>query len=210
MTKIILINDVHSEIETEVDCFLVGSSNCPISNLGAKQASQVAEFLSRVCPVFDVILASDASRLTKLLHQIRLKCKVKTPAIRYSPMLRERDFGILNCTHFISGYKSDLFTHPRICSEGGETVSQCAMRGMAFLKNNINGGVKSLLCVSHPFLCQIMFNCMFNKKHTIMTKFWLQKGAIATLSFTDKGFRVDECWNSIDETQYADIYSTTI
>lgn len=187
MVKVILLNDVHSEHEK--NDLIVGPLDSTITDEGVQQCNQIASRLGTMFPTIDMITASDSSRITKLLHRIRMKCKVKQSRIKYSPYLRERDFGVLNGTNYIFGLSSDMFRHSRICAEGGESVAQCYERAVEHLKQICAAGpAKSILCVTHPFTCQAICNHICNKKITALTKFWTAKGAFMVAEFS-KGFK---------------------
>lgn len=175
VAKIFLLNDV--ECESDVGGLLHGQYKTHLTDLGVKQCVETATYLSSIVKSFDFVVSSDSSRVTKLLHQIRLKCKIRHPKISYCPSLRERNFGVLNGTRFINGFSSDLFRHSRICSENGESVAQCVERCMKIIRP-ILVGKDNVLCVSHPFLCQIICNSINNKKQTTLTSFWTQKTSL--------------------------------
>ncbi len=206
MPRLVLLNDVECELDSAG--IIVGSSLSPCSQRGKHQSDQISECLSKKFPKFDAIAASDAVRLTHLLHQIRKKCIVTTPRIRYSDALRERNFGVLTGTIFMSGFQSDLFTHSRICAEKGESVAECAARAMQFVKGFFSQASKNILCVSHPFLCQIICNAICNKKQTALTKFWFQEGAFMVANFSDV-WKVKLFYHSISEMEYSEeqVYS---
>lgn len=196
MNKLILINDV--ECKMDKSGMIVGSAESPLTDEGVRQAGQISNFLVNIQPVFDVMMASNSGRLTKLLHQIRMKVKIKQPKVKYSPLLLERNFGILNGTKFIGGLNSDLFKHSRICAEGGESVAQCSDRAMRFIRSVVaEGDSKSILCVSHPFLCQIICNSICNQKQTVLTPFWFKKGAVMVSTVSNQGFKAIEFWNAL-------------
>jgi len=207
MPRIVLLNDVECNLDGAG--VVVGSSMSPCSVVGRQQSDQIAECLSKKFPKFDVITASDADRLTHLLHQIRQKCRLTTPRIRYSDALRERNFGAITGTIFMPGFQSDLFTHSRICAEMGESVSECSTRAMRFVRPfSDRKNLKNLLCVSHPFLCQIICNAICGRKQTTLTKFWFQKGAFMVAQFTDV-WKVKLFYHSLDEMEYSEnqVYS---
>jgi len=209
VSRIVLLNDV--ECKLDAAGVIVGSSDSACSETGKKQSDQIAECLSKKFPKFDVISASDADRLTHLLHQIRTKCRFNTPRIRYSTSLRERNFGVLTGTIFMPGLQSDLFTHSRICAEKGESVSECSVRSMKFINGFLRGGFKNVLCVSHPFVCQIICNSICNRKQTMLTKFWFQKGSFMVSQFSDT-WKVELFYHSIGELEYSttQVYSENI
>lgn len=176
MARLILLNDVQCEIN-EGD-LIAGPLDSPITKEGVLQCEQVATHLSEKFPKIDMITASESNRITKLLHRIRMKCDIKQPRIKYSPFLNERNFGVLNGTKYIFGLSSDMFRHTRICAEGGESVSQCFDRAMNYLKSVlVTPNIKSVLCVTHPFICQVLCNHICNKRMTILTEFWWHKGS---------------------------------
>lgn len=211
MTKIIIMNDV--ECKMDKSDMIVGSSESPLTEEGVRQTGQISKFLATIQPSFDLMIASNSGRLTKLLHQIRMQVKIKQPKVKYSPMLLERNFGVLNGTKFIGGLNSDLFRHSRICAEGGESVAQCCDRAMKFIRSVvIESGIKSTLCVTHPFLSQIICNSVCNQKQTILTPFWFNKGAMVVSSISGQGFQVVEFWNALEGKKYSQeqVYRDTL
>lgn len=202
MTKIIIMNDVECKMD-KADV-IVGPSESPLTEEGVRQTGQIAKFLARIQPTFDLMIASNSGRLTKLLHQIRMQVKIKQPRVKYSPLLLERNFGVLNGTKFIGTLNSDLFKHSRICAEGGESVAQCSERAMKFIRSVVtDSDVKNTLCVTHPFLSQIICNVICNHKQTLLTPFWFKKGAIMVSSIAGQGFKAIEFWNAIEDKKFS-------
>lgn len=201
MGKFVLLTDVQCEMDR--DHLIVGPSESSITEEGADQARQIAKFLGNMFATFDAIVASDSSRVTKLLHQIRMSVKVKQPRVRYNKLLAERNFGVLNGTRFLRGLQSDIFTHSRICAEGGESVAQCVERSMKLIKSTAFDHDEDIVCVTHPFLAQIICNSIMNKKQTILTEFWMKKGSFMVLSASKGMFTLKAFWNAVEETQYS-------
>lgn len=194
-----MLNDVDCELDKYN--MLTGYLDPPVSQFGRQQSIQISQFVFKLFPVFDIVLASRLVRSVKLLHQIRLLCRIKSPHIRYSENLSERNFGVLNGTKFSSGLQSDLFRHSRICAEGGESVAQCVDRSMKFLRQSIAGNKFDILCLSHPFLCQIICNSICNVKQTILTQFWLNKGAMLVSNIKEHIFHPSVFYNGVTGTE---------
>ena len=173
MGKLILLNDVHTEMSG--NDFLVSGVDVPADKLGETQSIKIAAHITSKINI-DHILASDALCLMKLLHCIRINSKnTFDRSIVYTDALRERDFGVLSGTKY--SLKSEIFTHSRICPEGGESVNQCQERAMRAVRTFCEKHQGNNLIVSHPFTCQIITNVLSNRSLTWLSDFWLRKGA---------------------------------
>ncbi|KKN14322.1 hypothetical protein LCGC14_0997240 [marine sediment metagenome] len=172
--KLLLLNDVHSEWDDYG--FLIGGSDIPADTLGKEQSIEIAQ---KITSMFSVnrILTSDAMNLLKLLHYLQTNSKKSLEgAVVYTDTLRERNFGVLSgTTHPLT---SEIFTHSRICSESGESVSQCKDRAMTAIKKFCDKYPVGInLIVSHPFVCQIVSNVLLSVSLTEVGDFWFQKGS---------------------------------
>lgn len=172
--KLLLLNDVHSEWDDYG--FLVGGSDNPADALGQEQSIKVAETIASMFPI-NRILTSDAVNLIKLLHHLQVNSKNSLErAVIHTADLRERDFGVLSGTIF--PLESDIFTHSRICPEGGESIEQCKNRVMVAVRKFCDKHPIGInLVVSHPFTCQIIYNVLLNLPLTQIESFWFHKGS---------------------------------
>lgn len=183
MGTLILLNDVSTEDE-EVD-LLVGNADPPASEKGNSQADVISSRVLKECPTIDLVFSSDAQRIKKLVHKIRIGSKDRsltqlTP--RRMEALQERSFGILNRTQI--SLLGDLFTHTRIKAEKGESVYECRVRITNYILSVVERhSDKVILMASHPLACQIAFNAILQKDHTYVTEFWIQKGSFVVFSF---------------------------
>ena len=213
MGKLVLLNDVSTELD-EVK-LLVGDTDPPHSATGKQQADVIAPFFHEKIPNIDLIFSSDAQRLKKLVHRIRVDSKDQilthlTP--RRFKALRERNFGVLNRTPCC--LDSDIFQHTRIKPEKGESVFECRVRMMKFISNLVEKYQdKVILLVSHPFVCQIAFNAILQRDHTFITEFWINKGSFVVFGFEFGKYGVrwnlDNAYNAISDISYTqdEIYS---
>lgn len=213
MNKLIMLNDVSTGLD-ESD-LLTGDADPPASLLGRQQADIVGSFFNEKVNDVDLIFSSEARRIKKLVHKIRANSKDQsltslTP--RRLEALRERSFGVLNRTPMFS--ESDIFRHTRIKPEKGESVFECRVRIMKYIVDVVEKyRDKTILMVSHPFVCQIAFNAVLQKDHTLITHFWMSKGsfAIFELEFGKYGVRwnLNHAYNALSDTSYTQdqIYS---
>ncbi len=203
MNRLILLNDVSTEMGESG--FIVGSKDVAPSALGVEQSIQIAKYAAQKIGKVDMIAASDALRLGKLLHRLRIDCEnLSKRQILYSKSLRERDFGVLTGSTFFQD--SDLFKHSRICAENGESVRQCRERSVNYVTSLCNKNI-SLLVVSHPFVCQIMSNVFLGNIHTFLTEFWFKKGSFAIFKFKsgDYGIKWEflNAFNALEEKDFS-------
>jgi len=213
MGKLILLNDVSTELD-EAN-LLVGDADPPDSATGKQQANVISSFFYEKVNKVDLIYSSDAQRIKKLVHQIRTHSKDKsltslTP--RRMKALRERSFGVLNRTPY--SLDSDLFHHTRIKPEKGESVFECRVRIMKYIVDMVEKNKnKTLLLVFHPFVCQIAFNAILQRDHTIVTSFWINKGSFVVLDFEFGKYgvrwKLTNAYNALSDTSYTqdEIYS---
>ena len=212
MGKLILLNDVSTEVD-EVG-FLVGDSNPPASTLGQKQSEAISSFIYEKTDI-NVIVCSDADRIQNLIHKIRMKSKdqrlTKVDARRLQA-LRERSFGVLNGTQY--PLDSAIFQHSRILPENGESVMQCRSRLMTCIGEIAKKSLgHTVLVASHPFACQLICNVVLKKGHTLVTKFWQQKGSFIVLNFEAGKFGIkwsfQSAYNSFVDQPYTqdEVYS---
>ncbi|MHA2279340.1 MAG: histidine phosphatase family protein [Promethearchaeota archaeon] len=207
MGKLILLNDIHTE--TDEAQLLVGDADLVASKEGNNQAEIIGAYFSEKVPNVDLIYSSDAVRLRKLVHKIRTNSKdqsLTTLTPRRLEGLRERSFGVLNGTPL--SLDSDVFSHTRIKPEKGESVFECRVRVMKCIKQlvEICADTTVILLVSHPFICQIAFNAVLQKDHTLLTEFWHEKGSFAILVF-EKGtygiqWSFESGYNALADTSY--------
>ena len=201
MGQVIVLNDVQSVMDKDG---LIANNGAVASPLGEKQSLQISSFLSTKVKQLDLIAASDATRLNKLVHNVRITIKTskgQTVDLRSSEALRERNFGVLTGSMF--SIDSDLFNHSRICAEKGESVAQCRGRLMKFVKGVCKPHIR-ILIISHPFACQIISNTILGKKHTELTSFWFKKGSFLVLKTKEGKFgitwKADNGYNAISDT----------
>lgn len=213
MGKLILLNDVRTNADE--GGLIVGDAD-PVANAdGQSQAELVGIAVNERVSDIDYIYSSDALRLRKLVHKIRTNSKdnkLTSLTPRRLEALRERSFGVLNRTALL--LDSDLFSLTRIKAEQGESIFECRVRVMKCINDLVQKYTNStILIVSHPFACQIMFNAMLQKSHTLLTEFWHEKGSFVILSYqagsygTQWGF--ESGYNAISDTSYTQdqIYS---
>lgn len=174
LDKLYLLNDV--EAEGENAGLIVGSADAAVTPTGKQQAVKIGQKLSEIVQEIGIIAASDAQRLVSLLHHIRAKTKPKNHRVRYSTALRERSFGVYQQTVF--SLSSDIFRYSRITAENGESINQCSKRVMQFVSQLDSDNISTGLIVSHPFVCQIICNCLCHWKITLLSQFWLNKGSL--------------------------------
>jgi len=203
MNKLIFMNDVSTDIDKR--SLLVGSRDVSATEEGLQQSVDIAKYFISRAPKINVILTSDASRISRLVHCIRFFSEdnyLTRVHVKVLDSLRERSFGVLTGTpHSLD---SEIFTHSRICPEEGESVGQCRDRAVYPLKVILDKNPGStLLVVSHPFVCQIVTNFFLGKAVTFLTDFWFKKGSVVMLVRKDKpGWSLEEAYNSIEERDY--------
>lgn len=213
MGRLILLNDVSTDLDEAQ--LLVGDSDPPANKQGKKEADVISAFFNDKIKNVDLIFSSDAQRLKKLVHNIRAESRDQsltslTP--RRVEALRERSFGVLNRTPFRT--ESDLFHHTRIKSENGESVFECRVRIVKYIQGMAEkAGDKTMLFVSHPFTCQIAFNAILQKDHTLLTEFWMEKGSFVVFKFESGKYGIrwelENAYNAIVDSTYTqdEIYS---
>ena len=192
MSRIYLLNDVQTEWSK---LGFLGVSSHPADSVGQKQSIEIAQYMVSKTNISN-ILASDAPCLAKLLHYLQSKSGKKLErSVIYTDALLERNFGVLEGTKF--RLDSEIFTHPCICPEKGESVRQCTERVMfavnRFRSKNPKG---SNLIVSHSYTCQIIANMFTNSAITLVTDFWMKKGSY--IVFDDKTNKLVEQGNALD------------
>jgi len=212
MGQLILLNDISTEVDEAG--FIVGDSDPVDSVLGKSQSETISSFIYTKTNI-DVIVCSDAARINTLVHKIRMKSKNQCLTkfdIKRLQSLRERSFGVLNRTQY--PLNSSVFQHSRILAEGGESIMQCRSRLMKSVieiaKQNLG---RTVLIVSHPFACQIICNVTLKKGHTLLSKFWQNKGSFMILNFESGEFGIkwsfQSAYNSFVNQPYTqdEIYS---
>ena len=213
MSKLVLLNDVSTELDEA--SLLVGDSDPPDSLQGKREADIISTFFQQKVEDVDLILSSDAQRIKKLVHKLRTNSKDQnltslTP--RRLEALRERSFGVLSRTPF--SLAGDIFQHARIKPEKGESVFECRVRIMKYIVDVVEKCQgKTVLIVSHPFVCQIAFNAILQRDHTLVTEFWMKKGSFVIFSFEFGKYgikwKLDHAYNAFVDTSYTQdkIYS---
>ena len=114
-------------------------------------------------------------------------------------------FGVLNRTPL--SLDSDVFSHTRIKPEQGESVFECRVRVMKCINQLVKKcSDGTILLVSHPFICQIAFNALLQKDHTLLTEFWHEKGSFAVLVFKKGTYGIqwgfENGYNALADTSY--------
>ena len=216
MSKLVLLNDVSTELDEAK--LLVGDADPPDSLTGKQQADVISTFFHEKVGSVDLILSSDAQRIKKLVHKIRADSKdqsLSSLTPRRLEALRERSFGVLNRTPY--SLESDIFRHTRIKPEKGESIFECRVRIMKYVVDMVEKcRDKTILLVSHPFVCQIAFNAILQRDHTIVTDFWTRKGSFAILEFEFGRYGVrwkfDHAYNALADISYTqdEIYSRVL
>lgn len=176
MKKLVIINDVETELE--LGGLTIGNTDAVPTEQALKDSVVIAKEVCKEAGTIQHIASSDASRVSRILHFIRLghidaKVKILTS-------LRERSFGVLS--NSIISKESEIFTHGRICAEEGESISQCRDRILRVTRHyDATFSKTSLLIISHPYICQILMNVLLNKPITDLSEFWLSKGSFMIL-----------------------------
>lgn len=197
---IFLLNDVHCEMDASN--LVVGDSDSPSSELGNEQASKIGSNIGSHLHHIDEIVASKASRLSKLIHTIRVKSKdgyLTKAKVRYLDSLKERSFGVLNGSRI--NIHSELFGHTRIMAEDGESIYMVRRRMMEVI-DSLKCDSRNVLMVSHPFSCQILFNALMGVSHVMLTSFWFKKGALAVID-RKSGWKLVKAVNVLDESDFS-------
>jgi broad specificity phosphatase PhoE len=206
MALLALLNDVESELDSAG--LVVGDSDSAATKEGEQQALTIAKNIHKPMGRVDILAASPAVRLMKLLHNIRVKSTdaylSKVP-IKYFDALKERSFGVLNGSKM--NINSELFSHTRLCAEDGESIAQVRRRMMKIIDSLCQGN-KRVLIVSHPFACQVACNTMLGISQVALTTFWFKKGAFALFERTD-GWKLKKALNLISEEEH-DIYAELV
>ena len=206
MGKLILLNDVHTEAdEAEL---LVGDSDLVASSEGQLQADVISTYFHEKVPSVDLVFSSDALRLRKLVHKLRTHSKdqkLTSVTPRRLEGLRERSFGVLNGTPL--SLDSDVFSHTRIKPEQGESVFECRVRVVKCITEMVKRYPDSItLLVSHPFICQIAFNAVLQRDHTLLSMFWHDKGSFVVLVFKKGSYGIQWSFesghNALADTSY--------
>jgi broad specificity phosphatase PhoE len=153
--KIIFVR--HGESIGNEKNIIQGHSCCGLSKKGIKQAELVAKRLSHI--KFDIIFSSDILR-AKQTAQIIYKYNKKTP-IRFSKLLRERNFG---CLEKKDGNKYSLKRYDKRRPKGGETYSEVKKRASDFLDNLVNNyNKKTIVVVAHGGFIRMMYSVVSKK-----------------------------------------------
>lgn len=211
MHKLLLLNDVHSGADEFTR--LVGSKDIPASEQGLEESIQIAKAFTEKAPKkIDVVVCSSASRISRMVHWIRMLSKgeyLTRKKIKITDALKERGFGVFEGTLY--SFTSEIFTHSRICAEGGESVAECRDRSVYFLKTFFEKADQTVLAVAHPFVCQIITNFFLGKAITHISPFWHIKGSSVVLKKEDKepGWKFDKAVNYRTGLEYGleELYS---
>lgn len=216
MGTLTLLNDITTDLE--INNLLVGDLDQVPNKDALRLCDKIAENIANNAPKIDVIYSSDASRIKTLVHKIRVKSKDQALTKldnRTLEALRERSFGVLNGTAL--SLASDVFSFSRIKPDSGESVFECRVRAMKCINEICKKyAEKNILIVSHPFLCQIVFNAFLQKDHTYLTEFWMDKGTFSILKFkvVENGIQWEfiSGYNAISDTAYTQdkIYSRLV
>jgi len=195
MSKLVLFNDVTTD--NDESNLLIGNCDIQANKEGFSQSDIIVEQFYKNCE-FDIhlVYSSDALRVKKIVHKLRVKSKdqsITSSSVRRLVGLRERDFGVLNNTpiHF----DSDIFSHSRIKPEKGESVFECRVRSVDCIVKILNKN-KNIVVLSHPFLCQIFFNAILQKDHTLLTEFWQLKGSYVIMDYEFGSYGIK--WNFLN------------
>lgn len=182
MGNLILLNDVSTVLDESN--LIVGDSDVLPNDKGDKQSIEISKKIQPYLIGINSIVYSPAIRLSKMVHHIKTKSehgKLANINSKKINALKERSFGVITGSQH--SIESDLFSHTRICAEKGESIAQVRERVIPAIESLCEKN-KKYLVVSHPFLCQILFNVLLKKNHTILTKFWMQKGSVCVFKFT--------------------------
>lgn len=180
----ILVNDLPSELFDSG--FFIGHLDPDPTTDGKSHATKVAKLIHQKVEHLTEITASDAKRVARTVHQIRVHSPSRMlldKRVKYTPCLRERSFGVLDGTLMLS-VGSDLFRHSRVTGEDGESVSQCRDRVMGYIDSCVHPRWRGVI-VSHPFVCQIASNVILGKSHTMLTSFWLSPGSFVVFDLKE-------------------------
>ena len=206
MGRLILTNDVLTEIDEAQ--LITGRLDPSPNKEGEVQSVKLATYVIEKCGAIDYIASSLAKRVKKFTHHLCLNNIAKKSVLpSRNNVLSERDFGVLNGTRY--SLNSDLFTHTRICAQGGESISECRDRMFGFVVA-ICQKHDNILIASHPFACQILTNKILNHDHTLLTEFWFQKASFIVLRFDkNTGWKFKDGYHAISEKKYSEeeIYS---
>jgi broad specificity phosphatase PhoE len=193
---LVLLNDIECDLDEAG--LMTGDSDSPATPNGDKQALCIAVNLHKHVDHLDVMMASPAVRLRRLIHCIRLQSPkeyLTRNKVVYLSALKERNFGVLNGT--VIDLSSDLFTNTRICAEGGESIAQVRARIMPVFEK-ICQESQTVLVVTHPFVCQIAFNSLMGRKQVSMDDFWFKKGSMIIL----KDRQIQKAINLVDDEKW--------
>ncbi len=199
MAYLALLNDI--ECELDAAGLVVGDSEGdPITKEGEKQSLTIAKHIHKPMGKVDIIAASPAARLNKLIHNIRVKsnnaCLTRVQ-VKYLNSLKERGFGVMNGSKI--NIDSELFRHTRLLAEGGESINQVRRRVMSALDALCRGKTR-VLAVSHPFTCQIACNTMLGINQITLVKFWFRKGALALFT-KHEGWKLEAAFNLLEQKE---------
>jgi broad specificity phosphatase PhoE len=200
-----LLNDV--ECTLDVANLVVGDTDDPATENGELQALTIASSIGDHLEKIDILAASKANRLSRLIHYIRVKSRdgyLTKVKVRYLDALSERSFGVLNGSRI--NIDSDLFRHSRITAEDGESIFMVRKRMVNVIESIHNSN--SCLVISHPFACQILFNVLLSRSHIALTEFWFRKGSLSILK-KETGWQFVKAVNLLENKEYTldDIYA---
>lgn len=203
--RLSFVNDVFAwEDDSSI---LIGQADPLPTDTGNRQALLVAQSINKNLRDIDCLLTSGAKRLSKLLHNLRgastgyylLRTHPKT-----SKNLLERSFGVLQGTQH--SFSSDIFTHTRICPEGGESIAQCRDRVIQLVQDHCTRKeYRHILMLSHPFLCQVLCNFLARQTLTRLTNFWMHKGSYVTFKLDDVGWCFEFAYNALVKKSYSSV-----
>lgn len=188
MSKILLARDVGHVLSDEI---LVFSSPNISPKKDSSEAKNLAESLHKNFNKLDLVISSDAKCLSQVLHNIQVKYNLSSSHIKKTSALNERKLGIME--GYPKNYSKDVFEMTRILPENGESIEQCVIRGYNCISSFL-GQYPRILILSHPLMCQYLFNFMTHKDPTDIG-IWNKSGAIVELH--DDGIK----WNFVREVQ---------
>jgi broad specificity phosphatase PhoE len=199
--RIILLNDVSTDLEQFNSSIVLGDIDVPVNDVGRQESIIIGKHLST--ETIHLVVSSPADRLIKLLHNLRqredspvLARTSSSIPVYISSDLKERSFGVLNGTNIQS--ESSIFTHTRVCAEGGESVEQCRIRVRNCIDSYCDKYIdKNIVFVSHPHLCQILFNSLTNKDPSYVSGFWKLKGSCAFFDYSDSTWNLEKSYNIV-------------
>ncbi len=151
--KIVLVR--HGESEGNINSLVQGQLDYPLTNLGKKQATTLANRLLANNYSFDAIYSSDLSRAAETARIIAITLDIAN--VVYTPHLRELDLGFFSgrCRWNELSSEDEMFLNSAfkdhsIVIPGGESVNSMVSRIKGFLSPFLdNNAYSSILIVGH-------------------------------------------------------------